>query len=104
MPKVASGNRSRTAWASTWAVEWRMVYSPRSLSAVTMATRSPSASAAPRSRSSPLTSAITAALASREPMPWARPSAVVPAGTDRLDPSGRVMVISAMDAEVTEPR
>ena len=102
MPKVASGNRSSTAWASTWAVEWRIVYRPRSLSAVTMATWSPSASSVPRSRSSPLISATTAALASRDPMPSARPSAVVPGATDLVEPSGRVIAMSAMDAEVTE--
>ena len=104
MPKVASGKRSSTAWASTCAVEWRIVYSPRSLSAVTMATRSPSASSVPRSRSVPLISAITAALASRDPMLSARPSAVVPGATDLVEPSGRVIAMSAMDAEVTDRR
>ena len=28
MPNVAPGNRSSTAWASTWAVEWRIVNRP----------------------------------------------------------------------------
>ena len=37
MANVARGNRSSTACASTWAVEWRIVNSPRSDSAVTMA-------------------------------------------------------------------
>ena len=39
MPNVAPGNRSSTAWASTWAVEWRIVKRPRSLSAVTIGDR-----------------------------------------------------------------
>ena len=51
---------------------------------------------------SPLTSAITAALASREPMAAARSPAVVPAGNARVEPSGSVIVISsAMGPEGT---
>src|SRR5207253_1205355 len=41
MPNVAPGNRSRTAWARTCAVEWRIVNSPRSESSVMIATWSP---------------------------------------------------------------
>ena len=75
MPNVAPGNRSSTAWASTWAVEWRIVNRPAvavagddgDLVAVVRARVA-------RSRSSPLTTAITAALARREPMAAARPA------------------------------
>ena len=83
MANVAPGNRSSTAWASTWAVEWRIVKRPRSLSAVTISTASPSASGHTRSRSTPLTSPITAALAKPRPIDAARSPAVVPAATWR---------------------
>ena len=96
MANVARGNRSRTAWASTWAVEWRIVNRPRSDSAVTIATASPSSSGHTRSRSTPLTSAITAASPSRRPMDDASSPAVVPGATWRAEPSGSVIVMSAI--------
>ena len=42
MAYSAPGQRRRTAWASTWLVEWRMTSRPSGLVAVTMATWSPS--------------------------------------------------------------
>ena len=95
MPNVAPGKRSSTAWASTWAVEWRIVNSPSALSPVTIATSSPSASGVARSRSSPFTTAITAALARRDPMSRARSAAVVPEANARVEPSGNRIVISS---------
>src|SRR6478735_8825722 len=65
-------------------------------------TVAPSASGQTRSRSTPLTSPITASLASREPMSAASPATVVPAGTDRSEPSGNVIVMSAMRASVRD--
>ncbi len=96
MANVAPGKSSSTAWAITWVVEWRIVYSPRSEVAVTISTLSPSSSTQFRSRSVPFTTPITASLASRRPMEAARPATVVPAGTDRSEASGSVIVMSAI--------
>src|SRR5699024_2384657 len=65
-------------------------------SAVTISTTSPSSSSHTRSRSIPLTTPMTAALARRRPIDDARPPTVVPAGTLRREPSGSVMSISAI--------
>jgi hypothetical protein len=64
--------------------------------AVTISTTSPSASSQSRSRSVPLTLPITAALARPGPIDAARPPTVVPAGTARVLPSGREIVMSAI--------
>ena len=101
MAKVAPGHRSSTAWAMTWAVEWRIVYRPRSLVSVTTSTRDPSGRGSTRSRSTPSTLTITAARASREPMARARSAPVAPSSRGRDEPSGRVTVIWPMAAEPT---
>src|SRR3954452_23480829 len=92
MPNVAPGNRASTACASTWAVEWRIVNSPRASDAVTMATSLPSSSGHTRSRSTPSTTAITAALRRPRPIAAASSPAVVPCSTSRLEPSGSLIV------------
>ena len=96
MANVAPGKSSNTAWAITWVVEWRIVYSPRSDEAVTISTLSPSSSTQSRSRSVPFTTPMTASLASRRPIPAANSITVVPAGTDRCESSGNVIVMSAI--------
>src|SRR5581483_2248602 len=58
-----------------------------------MATSSPSCNGHTRSRSTPLTFAITAALRRFLPIAAARSPAVVPAATSRVDPSGSRTVI-----------
>ena len=95
MAYLAPGNRSQTAWASTWAVEWRSTYRPASESAVTMATLPPSGSGADRSTWAPSTVAATAALARPRPIDLARSAAVAPRSRVRTDPSGRVTAISS---------
>src|SRR5437660_234139 len=89
MAYLAPGNRSHTAWAITWAVEWRRTYRPASESAVTMATSAPSGRGAFKSDCAPSTTAASAALRSRGPIEAARSAGVEPAGRRRLDPSGR---------------
>ena len=44
MPSLASGHSCCTAWASTWAVEWRRMSRPSALSIATGSTSSPSSS------------------------------------------------------------
>src|SRR3954470_3592609 len=61
-----------------------------------METESPSSSGQTRSRSTPLTSAITAASANLRPMAAASSPAVVPGATWRAEPSGSVIVMSAI--------
>src|SRR5215210_5944428 len=61
MANFAPGNRSSTAWARTWAVEWRSTARPWSESAVTIPTLAPSGSGRTRSYSAPSTVAATAA-------------------------------------------
>ena len=66
MPSLASGNSSCTAWAITWAVEWRRMSRPSGLSIATGSTSSPSASSWARSRSSPPTrAAITSGVSEK---------------------------------------
>ncbi len=89
MAYLAPGQRRRTAWARTCAVEWRSTSRPASESAVTMATWAPSGSGNSRSTSRPSTVARTAALARREPMDWASSRPVVPSASSRVEPSGR---------------
>src|SRR4051812_6688619 len=60
-----------------------------------MATVWPSARGVTRSRSTPSISAMTAALARREPMAAARSPAVEPSGSERSEPSGSLTVIVA---------
>src|SRR5215218_3362737 len=81
----------------TWAVEWRSTLRPSSVLAVTMATRSPSCSGAPRSASTPFTTAATAALARLRPMEAARSAAVEPSGRSREESSGRRTFIVGED-------
>ena len=102
MAKVAPGYRSSTAWASTWAVEWRMVCRPRSEAAVTIATDAPSGHAArSRSLSSPSTTATTASAASLGPMEAARSAALDPSASSRAEPSGNETEITDIDSEAT---
>ncbi len=89
MAKWAPGHRSSTAWARTWAVEWRSTSLPSGESAVTMETFPPSLSVVPRSTALPSILAATAAFASRGPMAAARSAAVDPAASGRAEPSGR---------------
>src|SRR3954452_11553655 len=56
----------------------------------------PSSSGQMRARSTPLTSAITAASANLRPMAAASSPAVVPGATWRAEPSGSVIVMSAI--------
>ena len=95
MAKRAPGQSASTAWAMTCAVEWRRTSRPSSLSAVTMRTFAPSCSGAPRSASSPSTSAATAAAGEAPSDRRGEVGAGRPArqGTAR-DPSGRTTVIS----------
>src|SRR5438445_4573197 len=93
MANLAPGQRSRTAWAITCAVEWRRTARPSSVSAVTMATVAPSGSGRVRSRGWSSTIAATAAFASPRPIDPARSPAVLPRGSVRAEPSGRVTVI-----------
>src|SRR3954466_15604311 len=86
----------------TCAVEWRNTWRPSSLSPVMMATVAPSGSGRPRSHSSPSTTAATAALASREPIDSATVVAVAPCGRERCEPSGSVIVMSAIGPQVYE--
>ncbi len=102
MAYLAPGHRSVTAWAITWAVEWRRMYRPSGVSAVRTATVAPSGRVHPRSRVTPSTVAAIAALASRGPMAAARSAAVAPAGNSRDEPSGRdTVIVSAIAAETT---
>src|SRR5829696_1065547 len=93
MANLAPGNRSRTTWAMTWAVEWRRTARPSSLSSVTTATLAPSGSGAARSIAVPSTVTATAAAARRRPMPAARSAPVAPSGRERSEPSGRETVM-----------
>src|SRR4051794_14628676 len=86
----------------TWAVEWRKTWRPSSLSPVMIATLAPSGSGRPRSHSSPSTTAATAALARREPIDSATVAAVAPCGRERCEPSGSVIVMSAIGGQVYE--
>src|ERR1700733_784033 len=88
MANLAPGHRRSTAWASTWAVEWRRTSRPASESAVTMATSAPSVRVELRSTSRPSTVATTAALARRGPIDGANSAAVVPSESSRIEPSG----------------
>src|SRR5947209_10988260 len=97
MAYLAPGNRSHTAWAMTWAVEWRRTYRPSSVLSVTTETVAPSGSGVSRSTSRPSTVAATAALARRLPIDDARSAPVDPSGNERADPSGSVTVMSAID-------
>jgi hypothetical protein len=77
--------RSVTAWASTWAAEWRSTARPCSLAAgrgTRVASRS---RARPRSQGSPSTSAATA------PVVSSSSAGVVPAVTRRTEPSGSLI-------------
>src|SRR5438067_153125 len=96
MAYLAPGNRSQTAWAMTWAVEWRRTYRPSSVLSVTTATVAPSVSGVPRSTSRPSTVAATAALASPLPIDDARSAAVAPSGSALDEPSGKVTLMSAI--------
>src|SRR5438034_328876 len=89
----APGQRSRTAWAITCAVEWRRTARPSSVSAVMMATVAPSGSGRLRSCGRSSTIAATAAFASPRPIDAAKSAAVLPPGSVRAEPSGRVTVI-----------
>src|SRR4051812_36822810 len=86
----------------TCAVEWRNTWRPSSLSPVMIATVAPSGSGRPRSHSSPSTTAATAALASREPIDSATVVAVAPCARERCEPSGSVIVMSAIGPQVYE--
>ena len=77
-------------------MECRRVWRPSSLSAVTMATVAPSGRGRSRSLPSPFTLAMMAAFARPGPMSAARSTPVAPSGRVRVEPSGRVMVRSAM--------
>src|SRR5580700_8331938 len=89
MAYLAPGHKRRTASAITCAVECRRNSRPASLSAVTMATWSPSCNRVSKSTSRPSTTATTAALASLEPISRANPPAVVPSASSLTEPSGR---------------
>src|SRR6476646_8055971 len=85
MPSLASGNMSCTAWANTWAAEWRMTLRPSSVSAATGVTSTSASGAHERSRNRPSVSRTTT-IAAGSPRPG-RPAsrtaapAVVPAAT-----------------------
>src|SRR5450631_3609142 len=96
MPSLALGLICCTAWARTWAAEWRRTARPSSLSSPTGSTRSPSARTWARSRSSPLTRATTVALS-----PPNRSAAVVPAVIDRWLPATET-VMSADDTDADD--
>src|SRR3954465_10892569 len=85
MPSFAPGNSSCTAWASTWAAEWRMTLRPSSVSAATVVTSTSVSGAQLKSRSLPSTSrtTTTASGAPRLGRPASRTAAaaVVPAAT-----------------------
>ena len=59
MPSLASGNMSCTAWANTWAAEWRMTLRPSSVSAATGMTSTSASGAHERSRNRPSASRTT---------------------------------------------
>src|SRR5947209_4921221 len=99
MAYLAPGNRSQTAWAMTWAVEWRSTARPSSESAVTIATWAPSGRGRSRSAGAPSMRAATAALARRGPMEAARSAGVAPPGRRRVDPSGRRTSISPAEPD-----
>src|SRR4051794_1854041 len=102
MEYLAPGNSRVTAWAITWAVEWRNTWRPSSVASVTIATFDPSCSGRVRSVSEPSTTAATADLASPRPIELARSSEVLPSGSSRGEPSGRVTVMFDMPRRVYE--
>ena len=85
MPSLASGKISCTAWANTWAAEWRMTLRPSSVSAATGMTSTSASGTHDRSRSRPSRSrtTTTAAGSPRPGSPASRTAspAVVPAAT-----------------------
>src|SRR5437762_12873425 len=93
MANLAPGHRLSTAWAMTCAVGWRQMWRPSGESLVMMLAGAPSGRGRPRSNWSPSTVAPTAALARRDPIEVATSAAVEPAGREREEPSGSVIVI-----------
>src|SRR5689334_8970714 len=88
MAYFAPGQRSHTAWASTWAVEWRRTVRPSGLSAVTTETVAPSGSGVRRSTGTPS-------------MAPARSAAVAPTGSCRVEPSGRCTETDAAEGDAS---
>ena len=96
MAKWAPGHSRSTAWARTWAVEWRRTSRPSGVVAVTTVTSAPSGSSRDRSTGTPSKVAATAALASRGPIDSANWRAVVPGSNSLVLPSGSRTVTPAM--------
>ena len=89
MAYFAPGQSRRTAWAMTWAVEYRAPRGRRRCPRSRWRPAPRRAAVMPRSTSRPSTLATTAALARRLPMERASSSAVVPSASSRVEPSGR---------------
>src|SRR5437867_103434 len=83
MAYLAPGWRSHTAWAMTWAVEWRRTCSPSGSAAPTGSTATSACTGQDRSRSSPSTRAQMAS--ARRTSPTGEP-----ASTSLMSPPGSV--------------
>src|SRR5580658_5883403 len=90
MAYLAPGQSRVTAWAITWAVEWRSTERPISEPAVMTLTLELSGKAADRSRSAPLTRPAMAASANLGPIAAAKSPTVAPFGSCRVEPSGNL--------------
>src|SRR6476646_4570413 len=96
MPSLASGRSCCTAWAMTWAVEWRRTLSPSGESMVTASTLASSGRGWSRSFNSPLTRATTTSRRSKKSS-----APVVPVVTLVSSPSTRRVICWASDTGVS---